>query len=84
MRTTITLDPDTRLLIDRAMRERGLSFKDAVNEAIRAGLGADAAGGGRYTTPRTLGPARVDLTHALRLAGELEDETLARRLTEGR
>jgi hypothetical protein len=31
-----------------------------------------------------LGPARVDLTKALRLAGELEDETLARRLTEGR
>ena len=84
MRTTITLDPDTRMLVERAMRERGLSFKDAVNEAIRAGLGPPTSGGRRYTTPRTLGPARVDLTKALRVAGELEDEALARRLIEGR
>jgi hypothetical protein len=26
MRTTVTLDPDTRVLIERAMRERGLTF----------------------------------------------------------
>jgi Arc/MetJ family transcription regulator len=84
MRTTITLDPDARLLIERAMRERGLSFKEAVNEAIRAGLGPTAAGDHRYTTPRTLGPARVDVTKALGLAGELEDDALARRLSEGR
>ena len=66
------------------MRERGLSFKQAVNEAIRAGLGAAEPGGGGYTSARTLGPARVDITKALSLAGELEDEALARRLTEGR
>ena len=65
------------------MRERGLSFKQAVNEAIRAGLGGEPGGGG-YTRARTLGPARVDITKALSLAGELEDEALARRLTEGR
>lgn len=85
MRTTVTLDPDTRQLVERAMRERGLSFKDAVNEAIRAGLGASAASGpGTYTTPRKLGPARVDLTKALQLAADLEDDELARRLAEGR
>jgi hypothetical protein len=84
MRTTVTLDADTRLLVERAMRERGLSFKDAVNEAIRAGLGPADARSGRYTTPRQLGPARVDLTKALSIAGELEDEALARRLAEGR
>jgi hypothetical protein len=83
MRTTVTLDPDTRLLVERAMRERGLSFKDVVNEAIRAGLGASDRSG-RYTTPRELGPPRVDLTKALSIAGELEDEALARRLAEGR
>jgi hypothetical protein len=66
------------------MRERGLSFKDAVNAAIRAGLGPDERGGRLYTTPRRLGPPRVDLTKALSLASELEDEALARRLTEGR
>jgi hypothetical protein len=84
MRTTVTLDPDTRLLVERAMRERGLSFKDAVNEAIRAGLGDRLAGPWAYTTPRPLGPARVDLTKSLGLAERLEDESLARRLAEGR
>jgi hypothetical protein len=80
----VTLDADTRLLVERAMRERGVSFKEAVNEAIRAGLGPPDPQAGRYTTPRKLGPARVDLTKALGLAGELEDEALARRLAEGR
>ena len=84
VRTTVTLDPDTRLLVERAMSERGLTFKEAVNEAIRVGLAAPAARDRRYTTPRTLGPARVDVTKALSLAGELEDEALARRLAEGR
>jgi hypothetical protein len=84
MRTTVTLDPDTRALVERAMRERGLSFKEAVNEAIRAGLADRRSASRSYTTPRKLGPARVDLTKALRLAGELEDDALTRRLDEGR
>jgi hypothetical protein len=83
MRTTVTLDPDTRLLIERTMRERGLSFKEAINEAIRAGL-APPNTGHSYTMPRALGPARFDLTKALDLAGRLEDEALGRRLAEGR
>ncbi len=66
------------------MRERGLSFKQAVNEAIRAGLGAQAQPPRAYTRPRKLGPARVDLTHALRLAADLEDDAVTRRLAEGR
>jgi hypothetical protein len=84
MRTTVTLDPDTRLLVERAMRERGLSFKEAVNYAIRAGLGGSTPSSETYTTPRKLGPARVDLTKALRLAADLEDDEIARRLAEGR
>ena len=84
VRTTVTLDPGTRLLVERAIRERGLSFKDAVNEAIRAGLGPAKPSGVAYTTPRRLGPPRVDLVKALSLAGDLEDDVLGRRLTEGR
>jgi Arc/MetJ family transcription regulator len=84
MRTTITLDADTRLLVERAMRERGLSFKDAVNQAIRAGLGQSRAASRGYTTPRSLGPARLELTKALSIAGQLEDQALVQRLTEGR
>lgn len=84
MRTTITLDPDTRLLVERAMRERGVSFKEAVNDAIRAGLAPTDVHVRRYTTPHPLGPARLDLTRALHLAAQLEDDSLTRRLAEGR
>ena len=84
MRTTVTLDADTRLLVERAMRERGVSFKDALNEAIRAGLGRSSDGPRTYTVERDLGPARVDLTKALQLSAELEDDAIARRLAEGR
>jgi hypothetical protein len=35
------------------------------------------------TTPRELGPPRIDVTKALSLAGELEDEALTRRLARG-
>lgn len=84
MRTTITLDPDTRLLVERAMRERDLTFKEAVNAAIRAGLGEAPQPARSYTSPRELGPAAVDLTKALDVAARLEDDVLARRLAEGR
>jgi hypothetical protein len=84
VRTTVTLDPDTRLLVERLMRERGLSFKGAVNAAIRAGLADDPDERRSYTSPRRLGPARVDLTKALDVAERLEDDALARRLAEGR
>ncbi len=63
MRTTIPLEPDVEALVKRAMQERGLTFKQAVNEAIR------------FPT-HDMGDAMVDVTKALRLAGELEDHEL--------
>jgi hypothetical protein len=47
MRTTVTLDADTERLIRRAMRERGQSFKTALNEAIRIGLTQGRSAGRR-------------------------------------
>jgi hypothetical protein len=38
MRTTVTLDPDVEQLLRDAMQRRRLSFKDALNQAIRNGL----------------------------------------------
>ncbi len=84
MRTTVTLDPDARLLVERAMRERDLTFKVALNEAIRAGLGQAPQSGEAPTVPRDMGAPLMDLTAALRLAGDLEDEAIARKLAEGR
>lgn len=81
MRTTITLEPDVEALVKRSMRERGLSFKAAINEAIRAGL---TAGGGRprfRTRTYAMGQAQgVDLDKALQLASELEDEEILRKM----
>jgi hypothetical protein len=79
MRTTVTLDPDAEAIVKRLMRERGLSFKEAVNSAIRAGAGMRP--GKPFETPTfDMGEPLVDVTKALRLAGELEDEEIRRRL----
>lgn len=64
MRTTVTLDPDVEALIRRAMHERGFTFKQALNEAIRAGAAS------RPPRPRAplptydLGEPLVDVTKA--------------------
>ena len=82
MRTTVTLDPDVEAVVKREMRERGLTFKEAVNEAIRRGMTPSAAV--RSFPTYDMGEPRVDVTKALRLAGELEDDELARKLAQGR
>lgn len=83
MRTTVTLDPDAEQIVRRRMRERGMTFKEAINDAIRSG-----ASTGRTPTPfRTqtaaMGESTVNLDRALQLAGELEDEELVRKLRTG-
>ena len=72
-RTTVTLEPDTELLLRKRMRERGITFKQAVNEAIVIGL-TTGEGRPRFQT-RTFdtGVPIVDLTKANQLAAELED-----------
>ena len=45
MRTTVTLDADTEQLLRSAMRERNVSFKAALNDAVRRGLRTHAAPG---------------------------------------
>lgn len=84
MRTTVTLDADTEAAIRRLMTQRGISFKGALNDAIRAGTTPAAKKTGGRTRPRDLGAAPIDLVHASRLAAELEDEELVRRLRVGR
>ncbi|UYM04005.1 ribbon-helix-helix domain-containing protein [Solicola gregarius] len=83
MRTTITLDPDVEALVTRAMRERKMSFKAAVNDALRRGL-AGETGGDDYEVPTHPLGARVDLTKATQLAGELEDAEIIRKMRLGK
>lgn len=85
MRTTLTIDDRIAAALKRRALETGKSFKAVVNEALQAGLEAS------HTLPRarpyrvepvSLGEPRpgIDLDKALRLAGELEDEELARKM----
>lgn len=79
----ITLDDDTAALVQRRMRERGVSFKQALNDAIRAGAPEQRR---RAVPTRTadLGTPTVPLDRALQLAGDLEDEELVRRMRAGK
>ena len=82
MRTTVTLDPDADGIVRRLMRERGLTFKQAVNAAIRAGA-PGRTGTQTFATPTfDLGNPSIPIDKALRLAADLEDEVLIRRLAE--
>jgi len=80
MRTTVTLDPDVEVLVRQAMRERGLSFKQALNQAVRAGMANASDAGAEPFRQRSfgLGRPRIDLTKALSLAGELDDQRTTR------
>ena len=83
MRTTVTLDPDVERLIRDCMKERGVSFKQALNESARAGLGVAKRGRVRKFVQRTfsMGVApdfRWD--KALAATDAIEDEELARKL----
>jgi hypothetical protein len=80
MRTTITLDPDVEALVRKAMAERGIAFKQAVNEAVRSGLEPSRRSRSRTPTFR-MGKPVLNVEKALRLAGELEDEELVRKLS---
>lgn len=84
MRTTVTLDPDVEALLRKVMRERGLSFKEALNQAVRFGLGAAlgrrAPGQFRQKTHRMGFHAEFRWDKALALADAMEDEELARKL----
>lgn len=84
MRTTVTLDPDVAALVRQLMRERGLSFKAAVNEAIRRGLDDQATAEPFRQRAFAMGRERVDVTRALELAGRLEDDEVARKLQLGK
>jgi hypothetical protein len=84
MRTTVTLDPDVESLLKRAMKRRGISFKAALNQALRDGLTAPAPRAHRHFTLKTFSMGyrpEVALDKALRLAADLEDEEIARKLS---
>lgn len=82
MRTTVTLEPDVAARLQKLASERGTSFKATLNATLRAGLDAGSVSAKPYreqTHELGIQPG-VDLTKALRLAAELEDEETLRKL----
>lgn len=73
MRTTVTLDFDVHGAIQKMMRERNLSLKEAVNTAIRLGLGIGEQDGSFTFPTHRMGPARVDLDKALAVATDQDE-----------
>jgi hypothetical protein len=83
MRTTITLEPDVQALIRTAMKERGISFKEALNSAVRAGL-MQSKQRRRYFVQRSFSRGREQnfrWDKALEIASAIEDEELSRKLS---
>lgn len=80
MRTTLTLDDDLAVRLERMQAERGATFKDTVNETLRAGIEALESGGASrrgepfHTTPLPLGR---------RLVEDLDDVADALAVAEG-
>jgi hypothetical protein len=84
MRTTLTLDSDVAADLKKRARKTGKPFRQVLNEAVRAGLQAQAAPPPRPYKLKTLsmgGPMPgINLDKALQLAADFEDEEIARKL----
>jgi hypothetical protein len=82
MRTTITLDSDVAARLRALARERGISFKAAVNSVLRRGLSDDEGASRPFRVKSRRLDLRpgIDLDQALALAAQLEDEETIRKL----
>jgi hypothetical protein len=84
MRTTVTLDPDVERLIRDAMRERSISFKQALNDAARMGLrGKESRRPSKFVqkTFRMGDGQGFRWDKALAAADAIEDEELSRKIS---
>lgn len=82
MRTTVTLDPDVEALLRSSMKQRGQSFKEALNSAIRTGLTSSRPRPARFRqkTFRMGAEPAFRWDKALAVAESLEDDEIARKL----
>lgn len=82
MRTTIDLDPDVDARLRALARERGVPLRTVINDVLRAGIRPQSRDEEPYALPsRRLGVRPgIDLDKSLRLAGDLEDDEVVRKL----
>jgi hypothetical protein len=87
MRTTLTIDDHTDRKLKDIAHRTGKSYKQVVNETLRAGL--QATGVKEKARPYRVKPASMgkvaagfDLDKALQLADGLENEEIVRKLSQ--
>jgi hypothetical protein len=85
MRTTITLEVDVAARLREFSHRTGKTFKQAVNDAVREGLASPAVVRAEpFVQPTySMGRVRIDLTKALALATDLEDQEVVAKLRRG-
>jgi hypothetical protein len=77
----VTLDDDVAARLQHLVRERRISFKEAINETLRAGLGVERIARAYQLPTYPLGARPgIDLDRALQLDAALEDEETLRKL----
>jgi methylphosphotriester-DNA--protein-cysteine methyltransferase len=80
----VTLDPDVQALVETAMRERGISFKQAINDAVRASLRpAKRARFKQRAFNMGVNP-EIDYDKVMHLVTALEDEEIIRKINLGK
>jgi hypothetical protein len=82
MRTTVTLTPEADGVVRRLMRERELSFKDAINAAILGG--APSVDREPYRLPSFDLRPLVPLDDVTGLLNSLDDEEFLRKRDAGK
>ena len=85
MRTTVTLDTDVQVLLKKAMRGRDASFKQVLNDAVRAGLSSKPAAKAPRWEPPTfdMGELLAHTTNLNALADEIEAQEQIAKLQRG-
>lgn len=80
MRTTVTIDPDTEILLNEEVKRTGRSFKEVLNVAIRQAL--LRSGEAKEVEPIFKAPFPADLEGQSmnRLADLLDDDRTLREL----
>ena len=85
MRTTLTLEDKLAKALKKLAHESGMTFKEVVNQTLRAGLAADNAL--PKPKPYKVKPAKlggvqpgINLDKALQIADAIEDEEIVRKL----
>lgn len=76
MRTTITLDADVHRLLQQVAHKSKRPFKQVLNEVVRSSLGGTSMAEAFTQPVYSLGRSRIDLTKALSLSADLEDQEI--------